>query len=85
MLAADPEESGVKPFELTEELLDSALSCAEATASQMTRGVFWPPRQVPGSWQDPFGVFLEGGKPEECLDEATVNFLSGRQGKEVTA
>ena len=78
VLAADPEESGVMAFDLTEDLLATALSCAEATALQMTRGVFWPPRAMPQSWEDPFGVFLEGGKPEECLDEATINFLSGQ-------
>jgi ATP-dependent exoDNAse (exonuclease V) beta subunit len=82
VLAADPEESGVIAFDLTEEELKSALSCAEATALKMTRGVFWPPRTMPQSWEDPFGVFLEGGKPEECLDPTTIAFL---QGKEVAA
>ena len=77
VLAADPEESDVMAFNLTEELLESALSCAEATASAMKHGVYWPPRQLPQSWEDPLGVFLEGGKPEECLDEETVTFLKG--------
>jgi len=77
VLAADPEESDVMAFNLTEELLESALSCAEAAASAMKHGVYWPPRQLPQSWEDPLGVFLEGGKPEECLDEKTVTFLKG--------
>ena len=77
VLAADPEENDVMAFDLTEEILESALSCAEATASAMKHGVYWPPRQLPQSWKDPLGVFLEGGKPEECLDEKTVTFLKG--------
>ena len=77
VLAADPEESDVKAFELSEELLESALTCAEATASAMKSGVYWPPRQLPQSWEDRFGMLLEGGKPEECLDEGTINYLKG--------
>jgi len=82
VLAADPEESGVMAFDLTEDLLSSALSCAEATASQIAKGVFWPPRQVSTSWEDPLGVFLEGGQPEECLDGETITFLKGEQAGE---
>ena len=85
VLAADPEESDVMAFDLTEELLESALTCAEATASAMKRGVYWPPRPLPQSWEDPLGIFLEGGKPEECLDEETVRFLKGSQQGEATA
>jgi len=78
VLAADPEESEVMSFDLTGNS-SSALSCAEATASAIGRGVFWPPRQVPGSWEDPEGIFLGGGKPEECLDPGTIEFLKGRK------
>jgi len=85
VLAADPEESGVIPFELTEDLLASASSCAEATASAIAKGVFWPPRQLPESWEDPLGVFLTGGKAEECLDPGTITFLRGHGGKGVSA
>ncbi len=77
VLAADPEESDVMAFDLSGELLESALTCAEATASQIAKGVFWPPRQLPQSWEDHFGILLEGGKPEECLDEGTINYLKG--------
>lgn len=79
VLAADPEESDVMQFDLPQDLLDSALRCAEAAASAISRGVFWPPRQVPSSWEDPEGIFLLGGKPEECLDAATIAFLKGRE------
>jgi ATP-dependent helicase/nuclease subunit B len=79
VLAADPEESRLIEFDLTEDLLDSASKCAEATASAIARGVFWPPRQVPSSWEDPLGIFLEGGKPEECLDPETIAFLKGKE------
>ena len=78
VLAADPEESDVMSFELTDDLLSSALSCAEAATSAISRGVFWPPRQVSSSWEDPEGIFLSGGKPEECFDAATVEFLKGK-------
>lgn len=79
VLAADPEESDVVHFDLTEDLLSTALSCAEAATSAITRGVFWPPRQVPRSWEDPAGIFLGGGKPEECLEAETIRFLKGRE------
>lgn len=77
VLAADPEESDVVGFDLSEDLLSSAVSCAEATAFQISMGVFWPPRQVPDTWEDPLGIFLEGGKHEECLNEETIAFLKG--------
>jgi ATP-dependent helicase/nuclease subunit B len=79
LLAADPEESDVKHFDLPEDLLTSAISCAEAATSAIARGVFWPPTQVPQSWEDPEGIFLEGGKPEECLDQGTIAFLQGKE------
>jgi ATP-dependent helicase/nuclease subunit B len=77
VLAADPEESDVIAFNLSEDLLAAASRCAEAIASAITSGVFWPPQQVPASWDDPMGVFLSGGSPEECLDEETITFLRG--------
>jgi len=77
VLAADPEESGVLDFPLDEELIASSSACAEEVASRISRGVYWPPQQMPKSWEDPLGIFLEGGKPEECLDEATITFLKG--------
>lgn len=77
VLAADPEESEVLDFPLDEELIASSTSCAEKVASRISRGVYWPPQQMPESWEDPLGVFLEGGKSEECLDEATIAFLKG--------
>lgn len=83
VLTADPEESDVIGFAIDEGLMADSLSCAEAAASRISRSVFWPPCHVPGSWEDPFGIFLEGGKPEECLDEATITFLQGRRDREV--
>jgi hypothetical protein len=77
VLAADPEESGVLDFPLDEELIASSSACAEEVASRIMRGVYWPPQQMPKSWEDPLGIFLEGGKPEECLDEATITLLKG--------
>ncbi len=77
VLPADPEESAVIPFALSEEDLASALSCAEAVASRIAKGIHWPPRQLPSSWEDPLGIFLEGGSAAECLDEESIAFLKG--------
>ena len=77
VLAADPEESEVLDFKLDEELIATSSACAEEVASRISRGVYWPPQQMPESWEDPIGIFLEGGKPEEVLDEATITFLKG--------
>lgn len=78
VLPADPQESGVIPLNLGEDLLASALLCAETVASRIAGGNYWPPRQVPDSWEDPEGVFLQGGSTEQCLDEESVRFLKGR-------
>jgi ATP-dependent helicase/nuclease subunit B len=77
VLAADPEESKVSPFKLDDSLQDSALACTEAVASRIARGVFWPPQQLPESWEDSLGIFLSGGSPEECLDAESIAFLKG--------
>jgi hypothetical protein len=77
VLAADPEESGVFPLSLNDVVLGSALECAEAVATSIKHGIFWPPRPLPSAYEDQFGIFLEGGKPEECLDPATISFLQG--------
>jgi ATP-dependent helicase/nuclease subunit B len=78
VLAADPEESEVLPFVLNDEMMVSALHCAEAVASRIARGVFWPPQQLPSNREDPFGIFLEGGRPEECLNPESIALLEGR-------
>jgi ATP-dependent helicase/nuclease subunit B len=77
VLPADPEESAVIPFELSPEDLESALCCAEAVASRIAQGIYWPPRQLPSTWEDPLGVFLEGGSPKECLEKDSIVFLNG--------
>ena len=77
VLAADPEESRVIPLELEDDLMNSALRCAEAVAEQVARGVFWPPQPVRGGWEDPFAMLFLNGKPEESLDAATITLLKG--------
>jgi ATP-dependent helicase/nuclease subunit B len=77
VLPADPEESAVIPFELSPQDLESALSCAEAVASRIAGGIYWPPRQLSSSWDDPLGIFLEGGSPEQCLHKESIVFLNG--------
>lgn len=77
VLPADPEESAVIPFTLSEEDLASALSCAEEVASRIAKGIYWPPQQIPASWEDPLGIFLEGGSASERLDSESIIFLNG--------
>jgi ATP-dependent helicase/nuclease subunit B len=79
LLCADPAETAVLEFtELTADILDSALACAEAVTSRVGEGVFWPPQPPKGSWPDPFEPFFLNGKPESCLTPATIAFLEGK-------
>lgn len=76
-LAEHPEDSGIFPLELNEDLFASAMHCAEAVADRVRRGVFWPPQPHRGLWEDPFAAFFLNGKPEECFDDQTIQFLQG--------
>jgi hypothetical protein len=79
VLAADPEQSGVKALELDTEQMESAMKCAEAVASRLVDGVFWPPRTLPSNWEDQFESLFLNGKPEHCIDEETVRYLEGKK------
>jgi ATP-dependent helicase/nuclease subunit B len=80
LLCADPAETAVLEFtELTSDILDSALACAEAVTRLVGEGVFWPPQPPKGSWDDPFEPFFLNGKPESCLTTSTIEFLKGEQ------
>ena len=80
VLAADPEESRVIPLELGDDLITSAMCCAEAVALRVGRGVFWPPQPVKGSWEDPFAPLFLNGEAEASLDAKTIAFLKGQNG-----
>jgi len=69
------EESAIVEFDLGEDAYDSAVRCAEAVASRISRGVFWPPREV--AYDDFEGIFL-GGDPGAFLDEDSISFLRGK-------
>jgi ATP-dependent exoDNAse (exonuclease V) beta subunit len=79
VLAADPEQSGVKALELDADQMESAMKCAEAVASRMVDDVFWPPRTLPSNWEDKFESLFLNGKPEHCIDEETVRYLKGKK------
>ncbi len=77
-LSADPADTEVKDFsELTGEVLESALECAEQIATRVHKGQFWPPQPLRSSWGDPFESLFVNGKPEHCIHEDTVDFLKG--------
>ena len=80
ILSADPSESAVERFpELDESVMNSAMACAEAVATRVAKGRFWPPQPPKGSWQDPFAAFFLNGKPDSCIAAETVEFLKGEK------
>lgn len=79
ILSADPAETSVQEFvELDPAAWNSAMACAEDVAARVSKGIFWPPGNVSSRWQDPFQALFTNGKPENCIDPATIRFLEGR-------
>ena len=79
-LSADPSETSVNEFvELDPVVLASAIRCAEDVAGRVAAGNFWPPAQSSSRWDDPFQPIFTNGKPEECIDAETIQFLKGAQ------
>jgi ATP-dependent helicase/nuclease subunit B len=77
-LSADPAETAVMDFsELTDDVMISALRCANEIAGRVHNGRFWPPQPYNSSWEDPFGALFLNGKPEACFTEETIAFLKG--------
>lgn len=81
ILAADPSESRVEEFELTDEQMTSADGCARAVAEMVENEVFWPPRPHSATWDDPFEAFFINGNPEKCFSAETIARLKGRKGE----
>lgn len=82
VLPSDPNDSGIELFHELDESVnpgayESALTCARAVAERVARGCFWPPQPWRGSWDDPAGAILAYGKPEDCVEEETIDWLKG--------
>ena len=78
ILPSDPNESGIYGFdELSEELYSSAIACAEAVAKNITKKVFWPPRPFLSNWDDPAKPLFINGRPEDCIEEESIERLKG--------
>lgn len=78
ILPADPSQTGIEEFELPDDLYASAITCAEAVADLVHRGVFWPPQPFPGNWDDPFASLFLNGTAENSIDGETITFLKGQ-------
>jgi ATP-dependent helicase/nuclease subunit B len=78
ILPADPSQTGIAEFEMSEEVFASAIHCAGAIADLVCRGVFWPPQPPPGSWDDPFAPLFLNGTPEAGIAPETIAFLKGQ-------
>jgi len=78
ILGADPSETSIQEFDLSDELQSSAIRCAEAVAARVACGEFWPPQPHKSSWEDPFESLFLNGAPEKCFDPETIAFLKGR-------
>lgn len=80
VLPSDPNESGIYPFdELSEELYQEAIDCAEAITQNIAEGHFWPPQAFRGSWDDPVAPLFVNGSPEDCIAPETIAKLKGGQ------
>jgi len=78
ILGADPSETSIHEFDLTDDLQRSAIQCAVAVAGRVARGEFWPPQPHKVSWADPFESLFLNGAPEKCFDPDTIAFLKGQ-------
>ena len=68
------DESSIEEFALDDAVFNSAMSCAQAVAENIGRGIFWPPRAV--EYDDYDTIFL-GEDPENVLSEESKRLLSG--------
>ncbi|MEI6071819.1 MAG: PD-(D/E)XK nuclease family protein [Verrucomicrobiae bacterium] len=78
ILGADPSETSIQEFDLTDELQSSAIQCAEAVAARVARGEFWPHQPHKVSWADPFESLFLNGAPEKGFGPETIAFLKGQ-------
>jgi ATP-dependent helicase/nuclease subunit B len=78
VLSADPAETAIEHFTELNDVMDSAMTCAEAIAMQVYKGVFWPPQPVRTPWEDPFEPLFLNGNPNDCFTPETITFLEGK-------
>jgi ATP-dependent helicase/nuclease subunit B len=79
-LSADPAETAVHEFtELSDDVMVSAMDCANAIAELVHKGVFWPPQPLKTSWDDPFDPLFLNGNPTACVTPETIAFLEGNK------
>ena len=79
-LSADPAETAVHEFtELSDDVMVSAMDCANAIAELVHKGVFWPPQPLKTSWDDPFDLLFLNGNPTACVTPETIAFLEGNK------
>ena len=74
LLPEKADESAVLEFAMDDPLFASAMRCAEAVASRVKRGVFWPPNEVKF---DSFENLFLGGNPSDMVSPASREFLLG--------
>ncbi len=78
ILPADPSQTAIAEFEMSDEVFASAIRCAGAIADRVRRGVFWPPQPPPGNWDDPFAPLFLNGSAEAGIAPETIVFLKGQ-------
>lgn len=69
------EESGLEEFILGDGDFKSAMTCAEGVLENISRGVFWPPREVEF---DDYAEIFAGEDPVNVMGAESVEFLRGR-------
>lgn len=79
VLPSDPNETMIETFNELDEagIYESALTCAEAVAEQIQKGIYWPPQPFRSSWDDPIGSILTNGALEDCIAADTIKLLKG--------
>jgi ATP-dependent helicase/nuclease subunit B len=68
------DESSIEEFALDDAVFNSAMSCAQAVAENIGRGIFWPPRAV--EYDDYDTIFL-GEDPGNVLSKESKRLLNG--------
>ena len=77
LLPADQDGTTVAPLLLDEEAQQSAEKCAEAIASLVARGVYWPPAPADAVPHDDFEAWFGGRDPADVIAEESVIMLGG--------
>lgn len=76
LLPEKTEDTSIHEFPEDDELLASALTCAEAIADRVRRGVYWPPRKP--KYENYAELFLNRD-PADALEPESIRFLQGQR------